>query len=310
MSNQLQKQQSEVKSLIQSERFQKELAASMPQHLTPERFARIAVTAITRNPKIAECTQASLFRCLLDLSAAGLEPDGRRAYLIPYGKECTLIISYMGLIELMRNSGEITSIRAETVCENDEFSWENGAISHRVDWRNPRGTVQCAYAEAKLKSGEVQTATMTAEEIEGIRKRSKAGNSGPWQSDWGEMAKKTVVRRLSKMLPLSPEVAENIDKVDRPLKDANIPTESVFDSFTPAAKQAEEMEPGKESPKQEKQAEPMASEDQIEAIKQKILDKGLTQSKVLDDHGFEKFAQVTAKGAFRILETLTEGGAK
>ena len=149
-------------------------------------------------------------KCLLDLSAFGLEPDGRRAYLIPYGKECTLIVSYMGLVELIRRSGEVASIRAETVCEKDVFSWVNGEITHEVDWRQDRGKVQAVYAEAVLKSGERQTATMTLAEVEAIRKRSKAGNSGPWQTDFAEMAKKTAVRRLSKMLPLSSEIMERV----------------------------------------------------------------------------------------------------
>lgn len=149
-------------------------------------------------------------KCLLDLSAAGLEPDGRRAHLIPYGNECTLIIDYKGLVELIRRSGEVVGLRAETVCEFDEFDWINGEITHKVDWRRPRGEVQAVYAEAKMKDGETQTAVMTREEVEEIRKRSRAGNNGPWVSDWSEMAKKTAVRRLSKMLPLSSEVAQNI----------------------------------------------------------------------------------------------------
>lgn len=206
-----------MKALIQGDTFREQIEKAIPKHLSPERFLRIAITALIRTPKLAECTQASLCKCLLDLSAVGLEPDGRRAHLIPYGKECTLIIDYKGLVELIRRSGDVASIRAETVCKEDEFAWENGEVTHKVDWRKPRGEVQAVYAEAKLNTGEVQTATMTYDEVEGIRKRSKAGNNGPWKTDWSEMAKKTAVRRLSKMLPLSSEVAEHIDKVDRPI---------------------------------------------------------------------------------------------
>jgi recombination protein RecT len=153
-------------------------------------------------------------KCLLDLSAMGLEPDGRRAHLIPYGKEATLIIDYKGLVELIRRSGDVISIRAETVCENDSFAWTNGQVHHAVDWRNPRGKVQAVYAEAVMKSGERQSAVMTHDEVEGIRRRSKAGNSGPWVTDWPEMAKKTAVRRLSKMLPLSSEIMQHVEADD------------------------------------------------------------------------------------------------
>lgn len=216
MSNTTEKQvavkQPSLKELISGDKFKEQVALALPKHMTPERFTRIALTAISRTPKLQDCTQTSLFKCLLDLSAAGLEPDGRRAYLIPYGSECTLILSYMGMIELVRRSGDVVSIRSELVCENDEFSWENGKVTHKVEWRKPRGEIQAVYAEAVLRSGETQTATMTKDEVDAIRKRSRSGNSGPWVTDYGEMAKKTTLRRLCKLLPLSSEVAEHIDK--------------------------------------------------------------------------------------------------
>lgn len=209
---QLAKPQATLKELLSGDKFKEQIALALPKHMTPDRFSRIALTALQRTPKLQDCTQASLFKCLLDLSAAGLEPDGRRAYLIPYGQECTLILSYMGMIELVRRSGDVVSIRSELVCENDEFSWENGKITHKVDWRKPRGEIQAVYAEAVLKSGETQTATMTKDEVDAIRKRSRSGNSGPWTTDYGEMARKTTIRRLCKLLPLSSEIAEHIDR--------------------------------------------------------------------------------------------------
>jgi len=203
-----------IRAMIGGEGFKRQVSAILPSICPPDRFARVCLTALTRTPKLAECTQASLFRCLLDLAATGLEPDGRRAHLIPYGKECTLIIDYKGLVELIRRSGEVTSLRAETVCAADKFEWVNGEIKHQVDWRQDRGEVQAVYAVAIMRSGETQSATMTKAEVEAIRKRSRAGQSGPWVSDWSEMAKKTAVRRLSKMLPLSSEIAQALEKDD------------------------------------------------------------------------------------------------
>ena len=115
------KKPTSLKGLLTQDNIKAQFALALPKHLDAERFTRIAITALTRTPKLQDCTQESFFRCLLDLSAAGLEPDNRRAYLIPYGKECTLIISYMGLIELIRRSGDVNSIRAEIVCERDGF---------------------------------------------------------------------------------------------------------------------------------------------------------------------------------------------
>jgi len=211
-----------LKELINSDSMRAQFARALPKHLTAERFARVAITALTRTPKLADCTPASLMKCLLDLSAMGIEPDGRRAHLIPYGTECTLIIDYKGLVELIRRSGDVVSLRSETVCEKDEFSWSNGEISHSVNWREDRGDMQAVYAEAVMKSGEKQGAVMTKKEVEGIRARSRSGKAGPWVTDFAEMAKKTVVRRLSKMLPLSSEIMKHVERDDDQFKMRNV----------------------------------------------------------------------------------------
>lgn len=205
----------DIKSIIASTAMQQQFAAALPKHLSPERFGRIAITALSRNPKLKECTQESLFKCLLDLSSMGLEPDGRHAHLIPYGKECTLIIDYKGLVALVRRSGEVAKIHADVVCENDEFHHDMGQVTiHTFDLKKERGAAYAAYAQVWLKDGSVQAAILSKDEVEGIRKRSRAGNAGPWVSDWAEMAKKTAFRRLTKWLTLSPEIAEAIAKAD------------------------------------------------------------------------------------------------
>lgn len=208
-----------LKGWLESETYKAEIAKALPAMLTPERFLRVALTCVNKTPKLAECSQGSVLSAMMSCASLGIEPDNRRAYLIPYGKDCQLIISYMGLIELVRRSGEVASIRAETVCEKDEFAWLNGEITHKVDWRNPRGDVQAVYAVCTLKSGESQSCTMTRDEVEAIRKRSKAGGSGPWVTDWAEMAKKTAIRRLCKLLPFAVEAHEALEREDDRAKD-------------------------------------------------------------------------------------------
>jgi recombination protein RecT len=209
----------QIKELLRGEAFREQVRLALPAHLKPERFIRVALTAMTRTPDLAKCTQESFFKCLLDLSAAGLEPDGRRAHLIPYRNnkagitECTLIIDYKGLVELIMRSGLVSTIHADIVCENDVFEYNLGEITrHVIDFKAPRGKAYAAYAMCRLKDGTVKTEVMTVEEIERIRKRSRAGQSGPWVTDWNEMAKKTAFRRLSKWLPLSAEYRDAIDK--------------------------------------------------------------------------------------------------
>jgi recombination protein RecT len=245
MSTEIAKKQ-DIKSLINSPAMHEQFARALPKHLSAERFQRIAITALTRTPKLADCTPASLMKCLLDLSAMGLEPDGRRAHLIPYGNEATLIIDYKGLVELIRRSGDVVSLRAETVCERDEFEWQNGEVKHRINWRENRGAVQAVYAEAVMKSGERQTAVMTIAEVSAIRDRSRAGKSGPWQTDFAEMAKKTAVRRLSKMLPLSSEIMQHVERDDDQFTMRNVtPTAPAF--VMPTIAESQEPETAQES---------------------------------------------------------------
>ena len=231
-----------LKQTLTSEAMREQFARSLPSHLTPERFARIAITALTRTPKLLDCTPESLMRCLLDLSAFGLEPDGRRAHLIPYKDQCTLVIDWKGLAELAMRSGVIAKLHADVVCENDTFEYNLGAITcHKIDFRKPRGEVYAAYALAQTKTGEVFVSVLSKDEVEAVRKRSRSGTSGPWVSDWNEMAKKTAFRRLSKWLPLSAEfrdAQEKDDEMEREVRDVTpIPTASASKLFksTPAA---------------------------------------------------------------------------
>lgn len=204
----------EIKGWLKSDDFKAALAQSLPKHMTTERFVRVSLTATMKNPKLLECTRESIFKCMLDLSSLGLEPDGRRAHLIPYGKEAQLIIDYKGLIELAKRSGEIKSWRAMLVCENDIFKEINGQVQHEVDWLNPkgRGKAVAVYSHVVNQYDIHDYEIMTFDEVEAVRKRSKAGKSGPWVSDFNEMAKKTVMRRHSKRLTLSPEFNDALDK--------------------------------------------------------------------------------------------------
>ena len=158
-------------------------------------------------------------KCLLDLSAFGLEPDGRRAHLIPYKDQCTLVIDWKGLAELAMRSGIIAKLHADIVCENDEFEFNLGEVKcHKIDFRKARGEMYAAYALAQTKTGEVFACVLSKDEVDSVRKRSRAGTSGPWVSDYNEMAKKTAFRRLSKWLPLSAEFrdAQEREEEDEP----------------------------------------------------------------------------------------------
>jgi recombination protein RecT len=232
-----------IKSLIVSDAFKAQITPVLPKHITPERQVRVALTTLARTPKLAECEPASFFQCLLTLSQYGLEPDGRHAHLIPFENrkrgvvECQLIIDYKGLVDLAMRSGKVANIHADTVCEHDEFEFDRGELKkHKIDFRKPRGAVYAVYALCRFKDGTEKCEVMTRDEVESIRRRSKAGTNGPWVTDWNEMAKKTVFRRLSKWLPLSSEFRDAVDADDDTLIDTSRVVHTTVDAPAPEAK--------------------------------------------------------------------------
>ena len=245
---------SPIQAWLTSDKLKSQIAQALPSICTPDRFMRVLFTALQKTPKLMQCSQPSLFNALMTCGALGIEPDGRRAHLIPYGSQCQLIIDYKGLLELVKRSGDVVSVRADKICENDDFTWENGEISHKIDFRRPRGKAYAYYARAVLKDGSVQTEVMTKDDVDAVRKRSRAANNGPWVTDFDEMAKKTVFRRLTKWLVLSPEVQDSIERADKTEFDfgnASLPSESETSPLDAAIQAEGEVlptEPDDESP--------------------------------------------------------------
>lgn len=223
-----------IRSLIEGEEFKRQVAIALPKHLTPDRFIRVAINAMMRTPALAQCDHASFFKCLMDLSAMGLEPDGRRAHLIPYWNskrnvhECQLLVDYKGLTELAMRTGLVSNIHADVVCENDVFEYNMGEIlRHVINFREKRGEMYAAYCIIRFKDGTAKAEVMSKDEIESIRKRSRAGNVGPWVTDYNEMAKKTAFRRASKWIQLSAELRDAFEKDDDRLPEFNAPVAPV-----------------------------------------------------------------------------------
>lgn len=217
------KSQKTIRELLQSPELKQQIQAALPKHLTPERFIRLALNATLRQPELLRCSRESFFRCLLDLSAYGIEPDGRRAHLIPFRNnkteqmEVQLIIDYKGIAELVRRSGDVSYIHADVVFSNDiwDFSYGSGAfLKHRPNMEDRGDRVKAVYSFVRLRDGAEDFIVLSTAEVEKVRKRSKAGNTGPWVTDWNEMAKKTAFRRHSKWLPLSPEVKDAVERDD------------------------------------------------------------------------------------------------
>lgn len=208
--------------------FMAQLSFALPKAMTPERLVRIVTTECRKTPALLNCNPESFLGAVLQCAQLGLEPGGAlgHCYLLPFGNgkakdgrpNAQLIIGYRGMIDLARRSGQIVSICAYTVHEKDHFEWRLGLdpdIQHVPSPEADRGKMTYVYAVAKLKGGGVQFEVMSRAEVEKVRKQSKAGSSGPWVTHFDEMAKKTVIRRLFKYLPVSIEAARAVEVDER-----------------------------------------------------------------------------------------------
>lgn len=191
------------------ERYKDQIAAALPKHLSADRMARLALTETRRNKQLAKADPVSLLGAVVQASQLGLEIGPGGAWLVPFGQEVQCIPDYRGLIKLARQSGEIGRLSAHVVRDGDFFDYEFGLeerLSHRPG-PNPEGEVLYAYAVAAAKDGSwAQFDVMTREEIDAVRKRSKASSNGPWVTDFAAMACKTVIKRLCKLLPQSSQL--------------------------------------------------------------------------------------------------------
>ncbi|OHW62191.1 recombination and repair protein RecT [Andreesenia angusta] len=205
-----------------------QIKKALPSVITAERFTRMALTAISTNPKLAECTPESFMGALMNAAQLGLEPNTPlgQAYLIPYGKSVQFQVGYKGLMELAQRSGQFKSIYAHTVYENDEFEVEYGLTQNIVHKPNfdDRGKPIGFYAVYKLTNGGENFVFMTQREVEEFGKaKSKTFNNGPWKTDFEAMAKKTVLKQLLKYAPIKVEFQREI------AQDATIKTEIAED---------------------------------------------------------------------------------
>jgi recombination protein RecT len=219
------KDKSGLQALVQG--LGQSIADVLPKHVTPERVMKMAMVAASRSPKLYQCTKVSLAKAIMTAAELGLDCSGTlgSAYIIPYGAEAQIIIGYRGLIDLARRSGKIKSIQAHIVYRNDEYRVNlgtDGTILHVPKLDGERGDMVFVYAVAELIDCSKQSEIMTRDQVEAIRKRSRAASSGPWVTDYDEMARKTVVRRLCKYLPLSAEMEIALEAEQESIIDADL----------------------------------------------------------------------------------------
>lgn len=220
-----------IRALFNDGRVKTEIQKALPRHLTADKLIRVAMTSIQRNPKLMDCTQQSLLGAIMTCAALGLEPDQflGQAYLVPYWNskkkcyEAQLIPGYRGYISLARRTGEVQSVSSQVVYQNDHFDLQYG-LNERLDHspcEGDRGDVKGAYVIFRYKDGSYSFDYMPIHDILEIAKRSQTYDkernvwTGPWDTDMGEMAKKTVIKRHSKLAPMSVEFQKAVALEER-----------------------------------------------------------------------------------------------
>ena len=223
------------KQLMVIDNFKKELAspqqikaisAVLPPHIEANTFCRIAVMAVSKTPSLLNADRQSLFTSLQTCASDGLIPDGKEAALVEFKKkdkqtnQFVTMVQYMpmvsGILKRARQSGQISTITARCVYENEEFDYwidENGEhVTHKPKFGGDRGKFVLVYAMAKMKSGDVLIEPMDRAEVEKVKKASKTSSFGPWVDWYERMAEKSALHRIARRLPNSSELSEMMSR--------------------------------------------------------------------------------------------------
>lgn len=283
----------EIAKILQAPSTLQQFAMALPKHLSAERFARIALTEVRKNPDLAKCSPASFLGALVQSAQLGLEPGSGlgHAYLIPFRNnktgetDCTFMLGYKGLLELARRSGQLKRISAACVYQGDEFDYSLGTseyIRHKPCGESRAVAVTHAYAVAEFKDGGMQIEIMTRQQIDAIKNRGRQNKV--WDSDFSEMARKTVLRRICKFLPLSSEFSDALRGDAESDEVIALPTQN-----EPAKYRALMIESEAEQAQETAKKEKILALATLERTWVDVQSKGLDPEKItgLEPHAFE-----------------------
>jgi recombination protein RecT len=218
--------------------------AALPPQIPVDRFVRVVMTAIQRNPELLNCDRRSLWNACMQAAQDGLVPDGRQGALVAFDGKVTWVPMVQGIMIKARNSGEIAKWELGEVHAKDQFDFQLGddpfvahkpwiptpltRMSDEADEQfgerlrahaNP-GEVTHFYSIVTFTNGLKSRDVMAAQEVEYVRdtyarKSKKTGQFSPaWVKRFGEMGKKTVARRHAKTLPASTDLIALLQRDD------------------------------------------------------------------------------------------------
>ncbi|MFA5196150.1 MAG: recombinase RecT [Bacteroidales bacterium] len=194
---------------------QKQFEVSNEYKMNFNREAGFAIQILTNNPYLMKCDPDSVKHAVVNVALTGitLNPALKYAYLVPRKVKselkCILDISYMGMIKILTDAGAVKNVDAGVIYQNDRYDFRRGSDPYfkHVPALSGRGEKIGAYAIAFLRDGGFQFEIMGREDIEKVRATSESYKNeegrkySPWETWEDEMWKKTVLKRLFKLLP-------------------------------------------------------------------------------------------------------------
>ena len=199
---------------------QGDIKRALPKHMTADRLLQITMTLIEQTPRLLECSTASIVGGVLQAAQLGLEPGLLgECYLVPYRNnkrgimEAQFQVGYRGYAKLALQSGQYSTFETHVVFERDGFDYSLGSqkfLRHKPYLGQDRGKAVAAYAIVETRDGKSQFEIMSLDDIEKVRRSSKAADDGPWVTWWEGMARKTPAKRLAKYLQLSPQLSRAV----------------------------------------------------------------------------------------------------
>jgi recombination protein RecT len=197
-------------------RLQPEIQRALPKHMDGDRMARLALTEVRKNPKLGECIPESFAGAILTAAAIGVEVGTPEAYLVPYKRECTLIIGYQGYTKLFWQHPQAQSLNAQAVHEADEFDYAYGLAPklHHKPATGERGKIIFYYAAVSLSTGGQHFEVLTPEQVKELRNGKVGGNGGIGDPmHW--MERKTAIRQVLKPMPKSTQMSQAVEADER-----------------------------------------------------------------------------------------------
>lgn len=203
-----------------------EFAEALAGRIDADVFLRVAHQAVTKNPKLLECSPGSLLMALNESASLGLLPTGvlGEAYLVPQRNKGEWQVEFRpgfrGLVTLCRRSGGVKNIIPATIYENDHYEIRLGSERQLIHTptldEDKRGKAIIYYAIARMPDGSTEFWMKTAQGVERIRRRSRTPDDGPWKTDYEAMAWKSVIREFVKYLPMDThEIGRALDADNR-----------------------------------------------------------------------------------------------